>query len=114
MRISNFLPTLLLLTACDTTPIVQTKIIDTPIALQTRPKPVSMIDVKFYVVTKDNINDFLNTLKLEQGEDKVFYAISVKDYENIAINISELRRFILQQTELIVYYENSIKKPVDK
>ena len=38
-----------------------------------------------------------------------YVAISVKDYENLAINIAELRRYIEQQTEIILYYENAVK-----
>jgi len=33
----------------------------------------------------------------------------MKDYENLAINIADLRRYIEQQTEIIVYYENAVK-----
>jgi len=38
-----------------------------------------------------------------------FVALSVKDYENLALNVSELRRFINQQKEIIVYYEEAMK-----
>jgi hypothetical protein len=33
----------------------------------------------------------------------------MKDYENLALNIADLRRFINQQTEIIVYYEENLK-----
>jgi len=32
----------------------------------------------------------------------------MKDYENLALNIADIRRFINQQTEIIVYYENAV------
>jgi len=32
----------------------------------------------------------------------------MKDYENLALNISELKRYINQQTEIIVYYEKAV------
>jgi len=35
-------------------------------------------------------------------------AFSVKDYENLALNISELRRYIGQQKEIIIYYEEAV------
>tara|TARA_R110001592_G_scaffold28903_3_gene105360 strand:+ start:2232 stop:2357 length:126 start_codon:yes stop_codon:yes gene_type:complete len=34
----------------------------------------------------------------------------MKDYENLALNISDLRRFINQQNEIIVYYEKAVTK----
>jgi len=36
-------------------------------------------------------------------------AISVRGYENISLNLADLRRYILQQKEIIVYYEDSVK-----
>lgn len=33
----------------------------------------------------------------------------MKDYENLALNIADLRRYINQQTEIIVYYEEAVK-----
>ena len=38
-----------------------------------------------------------------------YVVLSMKDYENLAINIADLRRYIEQQTEIIVYYEGAVK-----
>jgi hypothetical protein len=89
--------------------VVQTDIIKTEVPIQTRPKPVSLSNIKFYVVTKDNLNSFLKTFEKE-NTDLVFYAISVKDYEKVSLNIAELRRYINQQDKIILYYERAIKK----
>jgi len=35
----------------------------------------------------------------------------MKDYENLALNIAELRRYIDQQGEIIVYYEKAVTEP---
>tara|TARA_Y100001937_G_scaffold28612_1_gene41280 strand:+ start:620 stop:739 length:120 start_codon:yes stop_codon:yes gene_type:complete len=32
----------------------------------------------------------------------------MKDYENLALNVAELRRFINQQKNIIVYYEKAV------
>tara|TARA_B100000900_G_scaffold415740_2_gene446936 strand:+ start:1914 stop:2036 length:123 start_codon:yes stop_codon:yes gene_type:complete len=37
----------------------------------------------------------------------------MKDYENLALNISELKRYINQQDEIIVYYEKAVTKEAD-
>ena len=34
----------------------------------------------------------------------------MQDYENLALNIAELRRYINQQIEIIVYYEDAVKQ----
>ena len=109
------LSSLLLLTACASEEkiIVQTDVIQTEIPIQSRPKAVSLSNVKFYVVTKENLNDFLKNFEKE-NDDTVFYAISVKDYEKMALNIADLRRYINQQDKLILYYEKAVKKEETK
>jgi hypothetical protein len=34
--------------------------------------------------------------------------MTVKGYENLSINLQELRRYILQQKQIILYYEKSV------
>ena len=34
---------------------------------------------------------------------------SVKDYENLSKNFAELRRYIDQQKQIILYYEEAVK-----
>jgi hypothetical protein len=58
-----------------------------------RPKPVQLIDVKVYVVTKDNLDDFLKEFEEIHG-DIAYVALSMRDYENLALNIAELRRYL--------------------
>ena len=44
----------------------------------------------------------------EHGE-LAYVVLSMKDYENLALNIADLRRFLEQQNEIIVYYEEALK-----
>lgn len=76
------------------------------IPIQQRPKPITLYDIEFYAVTKENIDEFLERFEKDNG-DVVFFAISVPDYENIALNMGELRRFIESQTAIIMYYEEN-------
>ena len=66
-----------------------------------------MSDVYFYVVTEDTFESFKERFKKENG-DLLFYALSVRDYETIALNMAELKRFIDQQQQVIVYYEKAV------
>lgn len=75
-----------------------------------RPKPVQLIDTKVYVVNKDNLEDFIKEFSETHGE-VAFVALSMRDYENLALNVAELRRYINQQTEIIVYYEEAVQPP---
>jgi hypothetical protein len=74
----------------------------------TRPKPVQLNDVKIYVVNEANVDDFIKRFKEENGQ-VAYVAFSMRDYENLALNVAELRRYINQQNEVIVYYEEAVK-----
>ena len=66
-----------------------------------------MNDIHFYVVTEDTFEEFKKRFTKENG-DFLFYALSVRDYETIALNMAELKRFIDQQQQIIVYYEKAV------
>ena len=78
------------------------------VPLVTRPKPVQLNDVKIYVVNEANFDDFIKRFKEENGQ-VAYVAFSMRDYENLALNVAELRRYINQQTQVIVYYEEAVK-----
>jgi len=77
------------------------------VPLAARPKPIDLIDTRIYVVNSDNLDEFIAEFTAENG-DFAIVALSIKDYENLALNVAELRRFINQQTEVIVYYEKAV------
>ena len=85
-----------------------TQIQKTTIPVVARPKPVQLTDTRVFVVTKDNLDSFLEEFSAAYGE-VAFVALSMKDYENLALNIAEIRRYLNQQTEIIIYYEKAVK-----
>jgi hypothetical protein len=68
-----------------------------------------MSDVKWYTVTTDNIDEFEKNFESDNG-DLVFFAISVPHYENLSLNLADIKRYIKQQKAIIVYYEDQITK----
>lgn len=91
---------------------VVTKVEKVQIPTVTRPKPVQLIDTKVYVVTEENLQDFLVEFKEIHG-DVAYVALSMRDYENLALNVAELKRFINQQTQVIIYYENAVSDSIN-
>ena len=77
--------------------------------LQNSPKPVDLADIKFRVVTEENLDKFIEDFRKDYGE-VVFVALPVKDYERLSINLEDIRRYIKQQKEIIVYYEVAISE----
>ena len=62
------------------------------------------------MVNKDNLDQFVADFTAEYGEFAVV-TLSIDNYENLALNIADLRRYINQQNDIIVYYEDSMKSP---
>ena len=58
------------------------------------------------------LDKFLDDVKKKNNGDIVFFAISTEDYELMAYNMQELRRYIREVQEVVVYYRNvTIKTP---
>lgn len=86
---------------------VVTKIERITVPVVARPKPVKLNDVRVYVVNKENYEQFVKEFEEENGQ-LAYVALSMRDYENLALNVAELRRFINQQKDIIVYYEEAV------
>ena len=87
--------------------VTVTKTVKTEVPIVARPKQVQLNDVKIYVVSKVNYKDFVKEYEKKNGADS-YVALSIKDYENLSYNFAELRRYIEQQKQIIIYYENAV------
>lgn len=72
-----------------------------------QPKPLQLSDTRVFVVTQDNYDEFVKEFTETYG-DLAFVALSMKDYENLALNIADIKRYLEQQKEIILYYEKSV------
>ena len=121
--LSLILPILLLSNGCSyfknplKTIEIKTVEVERVIPTQNRPRPVDLNDIYFYVVTEQNFEEFKNRFVKENG-DLVGYVLSVRDYETLALNMAEIKRYIQQQKQIIIYYEKAVtpkpKKEKDK
>ena len=58
------------------------------------------------------LDQFIDEMKEMNSGDVVFVAMTVADYELMAMNMQELRRYIREVQEVVVYYRNvTIKNP---
>lgn len=112
--------TALFLTGCSLSPkkpepeiVTVTRVEKVQVPLATRPKPINLVDTRIYVVNEENLEQFIEEFTSVNG-DLAYIALSVKDYENLALNIAELRRFINQQNQIIIYYEESLSEDLEK
>jgi hypothetical protein len=81
--------------------------VDRVIPTQNRPRELDLNDITWFVVTDQNFNDFKKRYTKQNGT-FLFYAMSVRDYETLALNMAEIKRYIEQQKQIIIYYEKAV------
>jgi len=59
------------------------------------------------VITENNLEDVINRIKGTQGE-FVLYAMTASSFESLALNFEEIKRFIEEQNQIILYYEKAV------
>jgi len=89
---------------------VVTKSIERKIIQPIMPREIDLKDPYWYVVSDKNIDEFLARIEKDQGQ-VVFFAMSVPDYELMAYNMQELKRYINELKEVVVYYRKVTISP---
>ncbi len=93
--------------SCSLIPTKEVEIITKPVERKIvqpiLPREIDLKEPYWYVVSEQNLDDFLARVEKEQGQ-VVFFAMSVPDYELMAYNMQELKRYINELKEVVVYY----------
>ena len=112
-KVSSLLLLSLVISSCSSwnplkTIEVKTVEVERNVPLQNRPRQLQLNDIHWYVVTEENFAEFKKKFQEENGDPLVAYVISVKDYETLAIDMAEIKRYIEQQKQIIIYYEKEL------
>ena len=92
---------------------VSAKPIERQIAQPILPREIDLKEPYWYVVSNANLEEFLARVEKDQGE-LVFFAMSVPDYELMAYNMQELKRYINELKQVVVYYRKVTTEDVSK
>jgi len=116
-KVSSLLLLSLVISSCSSwnplkTIEVKTVEVERNVPLQNRPRQLDLADIHWYVVTEENFAEFKKRFQKENGDPLVAYVISVKDYETLAIDMAEIKRYIDQQKQIIIYYEKALSPKV--
>ena len=110
-------PLVILLSSCSSKPekeIVTVETIVKPtIAIAQRPRPVEFDELKVKVITEANVQEVIQEMKTNQGQFLV-YALDPVTFKNLAIGIEEIKRYVEQQNDIIIYYEKAITDEPEK
>ena len=90
----------------DYTPPPPVEVVTTEIKLEIYqpplPQQITMQDVTWFVITKDNWEEAIVKVEKLLGGEFVVIALTPLGYESMAHNLQEIRRFIRQQKEIIL------------
>ena len=104
---------LMMACSCSLIPSKQIEVIAKPIqrtiVQPILPREIDLKDPYWYVVSDKNLEEFLARVEKDQGQ-VVFLAMSVPDYELMAYNMQELKRYINELKEVVVYYRKVTTK----
>lgn len=84
--------------------VTKTIEVKTPIIHPVPPRPLMLREPKWYVVSDKNLDEFLQEMERVNGV-VVFFAMTAGDYELMAYNMQEIKRYINQMKEVVVYYQ---------
>jgi hypothetical protein len=106
----GFLCLVLLVAACgpDTKTLeIQTSSAKITISEPPSPRELVMQPINVNVITQENFQEL--AAQLQTDPKSVFLMMTPNDYESLASNVAELRRYIAQQAAIVQYYRNIIK-----
>jgi hypothetical protein len=67
------------------------------------PRVVKPKNVEWFIITPENVEEVLAELS-DKGYDVVLYGLTDDGYENLSMNMAQLRAYIVQQKEIIRLY----------
>lgn len=100
---------LLVVSACsrpDPEPIeIRTRPVDVPELVFPEADPVRTRPVEWTIITEENYEEVFERLR-SSNRDVALFGLTDRGYENLALNLNDLRTFIQQQNSIIMAYRN--------
>ena len=111
------LMTLMMACSCSLIPTKQIEVTAKPmnrtIVQPVMPREIDLKEPMWIVVTPDNVDEQLARIEQQEGE-VLFLAMTVPDYEVMAYNMQEIKRYINELKDVVVYYRTITTKEGDK
>jgi hypothetical protein len=71
------------------------------------PQEIDLLDVNFFVITEENLTEQIKIIEKMLDGNFVVFSLTPDGYEKMAENFQEVRRYVRQQKELILYYREA-------
>jgi hypothetical protein len=94
---------------------VKSKPLERNIIQPVMPREIDLREVKWLTITPDNFEEQFKIIEEQEGE-LVFLALTVPDYEVLAYNMQEIKRYVTELKDVVVYYRKvtTTPKSIDK
>ena len=93
---------------------VSAKPIERKIVQPIMPREIDLKQPEWIAVTPENKDEQLAKIEEQEGE-LVFLAMTIPDYEVMAYNMQEIKRYITELKDVVVYYRKvTTEKPKDE
>ena len=80
--------------------------IDTPAPIVPSVEQLDLKDVQWVIITEENYQEVFQEL-IDNNQTPVIFGLSGKGYENLALNLNDLRSTIQQYQAIVAIYEKS-------
>ncbi len=101
------LMTLMMGSSCSLIPTKQIEVsakpIERVITQPIMPREIDLKEVRWLTITPENYEEQFAIIEEQEGE-LVFLAMTIPDYEVMAYNMQELKRYITELKDVVVYY----------
>ena len=89
---------------------IQSKPVERTIVQPVMPREIDLKSVKWFTITPENFEEQFAIIEEQEGE-LVFLAMTIPDYELMAYNMQELKRYITELKDVVVYYREVTTEP---
>ena len=108
---------LMMVCSCSLIPTKQIEVtakpLDRKIVQPIMPREIDLQEPRWIVITPENWEDQLAMIEQQEGE-LVFLAMTIPDYEIMAYNMQEIKRYITELQDVVVYYRKvTVDKPIE-
>lgn len=92
---------------------VSAKPLERQIVQPIMPREIDLKQPQWIAVTPDNWEEQLALIEKQEGE-LVFLAMTIPDYEIMAYNMQEIKRYITELKDVVVYYRKVTTENLSK
>ena len=74
------------------------------------PMEMQLTDIQFEVLTPDIMQEYLLSVEKGNAPAKPYYALTTKQYENLAMNMAEIKRYTSNIIAVVKFYRDYDKE----